>query len=87
MKLCFSNSKRQERVIAEPNNSKEVWEGINSFISEKNFKSLYTRYWQDSKSKVPVVVFDVGSHTEFFMLYGTQEELNDFILQTTKKQQ
>ena len=61
-KLWFSNSQGQERVIAEVHNFHEVFEQINSFLDAHNYKSYYTRiYEEDGRTKL-----DVGSWSEFF---------------------
>lgn len=66
MKLIFRNSKDEERVIAEPSNVEEVNEEINKFLKAHNFKSYYTRMWQENSR----LKFDFGSYTEFFYLEG-----------------
>ena len=64
MKLIFQNSRGEERVIAEPRNKKEAVKEINKFLDEHNFKSYYTRIWEENGR----LKYDVGSHTEFFFL-------------------
>ena len=66
MKLFFQNSIQQERLIAEPNNKEEVINVINEFLDDHNFKSYYTRVWEEEGR----LVFDVGSYSEFFFLEG-----------------
>ena len=69
MKLYFQNSRGEERLIAEPSNKEEVNKEINKFLDNHNFKSYYTRVWvADNK-----MIFDVGSHTEFFILKDWNE--------------
>lgn len=70
MKLFLQNSRDQERLIAEPSNREEVNKAINKFLDEHNFKSYYTRVWEENDR----LVFDVGSHTEFFILKGMSFE-------------
>ena len=66
MKLIFKNSRGKERVIAEPSTAEEIFKEINKFLDDHNFKSYYTRVWEeDGRLK-----FDVGSHTEFFYVEG-----------------
>ena len=66
MKLIFRNSKGKERIIAKPLNIDECFKEINKFLKEHNFKSYYTRMWEeDGRLKL-----DVGSHTEFFYIDG-----------------
>lgn len=64
MKLYFRGSNGKERVIAEPSNVDEVSKEIKKFINDHNFKSYYTRVWEENGR----LKFDVGSHTEFFYL-------------------
>ena len=64
MKLIFQNSRGEERVIAEPQNREEVHKEIKKFLDEHNFKSYYTRIWEENGR----LKYDVGSHTEFFFL-------------------
>ena len=70
MKLYFQNSHGIERLIAEPLNKEEVNNEINKFLDDHNFKSYYTRVWEADGR----LVFDVGSHTEFFILEGMSFE-------------
>ena len=70
MKLYFQNSRGVERLIAEPLNKQEVNKEINKFLDDHNFKSYYTRVWEEDGR----LVFDVGSHTEFFILEGMSFE-------------
>ena len=64
MKLIFQNSRGKERVIAEPQDKKEAVKEINKFLDDHNFKSYYTRIWEENGR----LKYDVGSHTEFFFL-------------------
>lgn len=74
MKLIFQNSEYEERVIANPSNIEEVTKEINKFLDDHNFKSYYTRVWEENGR----LKFDVGSHTEFFYLEGiTFKEYQD----------
>ena len=75
MTLYFENSRKQERVIAENLiTRKDVYKKINDFLNEHHFKSYYSRELYKSTE----VIFDVGSHTEFFHLKGTEEEVLNF---------
>ena len=69
-RLFFQNSKGEERLIAEPLNREEVNKEINKFLDDHNFKSYYTRVWTENGR----LIFDVGSHTEFFILEGMSFE-------------
>ena len=66
MKLFFQNSIQQERLIAEPNNKEEVIDAINKFLDDHNFKSYYTRVWEEEGR----LILDVGSWSEVFILDG-----------------
>ena len=70
MKLFFQNSRGKERVIAETSNREEVNKEIDKFLDAHNFKSYYTRVWEENGR----LIFDVGSHTEFFLLEGMSFE-------------
>lgn len=65
MKLYFENSIGQRRVIANPQTENEAYEIIDEFCEERNFKIYYIRTWRDDNG---LKIFDVGSHTEFFIL-------------------
>ena len=64
MKLYFQNSYGEERVIAEVQNEQEAYKEIKKFCEERNFKIYYTRSWMRNQNEK---VYDVGSHSEFFI--------------------
>lgn len=75
MRLIFQNSKHEERVVDEIANIEEVSKEINKFLKDHNFKSYYTRVWEENGR----LKFDVGSHSEFFYLEGiTFEEYSKY---------
>lgn len=85
MKLYFQNSKGEERLLAEVDSYNIASKKINEFLAEHNYESYYCRIFQEvdtplkqeDKTKVRYV-FDVGSHTEFFILeVETAEELKE----------
>lgn len=65
MKLYFRNSRGERRVIAEPETEQDAIKEIHKFCEERNFKIYYTRSWRDKEG---FMWYDVGSHTEFFIL-------------------
>ena len=65
MKLYFENSKGKRRIISKPKTEEDAFEFIHAFCEERDFRIYYTRTWRD---KDGLKVFDVGSHTEFFLL-------------------
>ncbi len=64
MKLYFQNKFDEEIIIAHPNNIDEAFLEIKKFLNEHHFKSYYTRIWKENNR----LIFDVGSHSEFFFL-------------------
>ena len=72
MKLYFEDRYEQLHLIAEVENDIEANKCIHKFIEEKNpnFKIYYIREWIND---LGMKVFDVGSHSEFFLLEGKNE--------------
>lgn len=66
MKLYFQNSDGVEREIARPKDIEEVHSIITDFLKMARFKSYYTKTMTDSRTNR--TIFDVGSHSEFFIL-------------------
>lgn len=65
MNLYFRDSYGRKRLLASNLNSKEdIWKHIQGFLDEHNFKSYYTRVWYADE----YTWYDVGSHTEYFMV-------------------
>lgn len=65
MNLYFRDSHGNKRLLASNINNKEgVFEYIQTFLDEHNFKSYYTRMWYADD----YTWYDVGSHTEYFMV-------------------
>jgi len=73
-----------EREICQPATYKEACHNISRFLLEHKFKSYYTRvqreydtpYVKATKTKIRYV-FDVGSHTEFFILDTCGETIDE----------
>lgn len=77
MKLTFINSQREERELGVFKNVEEVNKCIFKFLEDHNFTSHYTRI-SHLKTKF---VYDVGSWSEFFVLYNDDDvELNKYDL-------
>jgi len=72
MRLYFVRSNRERVPLGQVYNNHETGIIIKQFMDEHNFKSYYTRMWYEEKDKE--LWFDVGSHTEFFVV--TQVEPN-----------
>lgn len=66
MKLYFTRSAGDERLIGEPLNEDQATVMINNFLKEHNYKSYYTRnFISETTGRL---VFDVGRWSEFFEL-------------------
>lgn len=75
MNLYFSNSKKQERLIATPATEKEALSEMKKFCEERNFEIHYYRSWAVGDRRR---CYDVGSWSEFFYLeFPTEEEARD----------
>lgn len=61
--LYFIDSRGKYRLLHENVKEKEVYLLIQLFLDEHNFKSYYTRSWNTNEG----TMYDVGSHTEFFL--------------------
>ena len=70
MTLFFGNSERA-RCISHPQTIESVFEDINRFLKEKNYKSYYTRTYTLPNG---VVCYDVGSWSQFF--YSAESDLD-----------
>ena len=51
MIVYFRNSKGEDRVIGHASNYRDVNKIIKNFLEEKNFKSYYTRNWENDNKK------------------------------------
>lgn len=65
--LFFEDSKGERREIGCPMTEGEALGMINDFCKERNFTICYTRSWVTPNGEK---WYDVGSHTEFFVLAG-----------------
>ena len=63
--LYFQNSNGDRRKIGNPNSIDEVSNIISDFLKNHNYKSYYTRTWKNENGEI---CYDVGSHSEFFIL-------------------
>ena len=61
--LYFLASNGEKRLLAENVSYDEAWLVMSTFMKQHNFKSYYTRRWGVKDG----MMFDVGSHTEFFL--------------------
>lgn len=67
--VFFKNSRGERREIGKASSEKEAFKVIHQFLNDHKFKSYYTRSWISASNKLEKV-YDVGSHTEFFICYN-----------------
>ena len=67
--LYFIDSNNKYRVIASDVDRESAFIHIHAFLDNANFRCYYIRSWDTNEG----TMFDVGSHTEFF-LWGFHEE-------------
>lgn len=65
-KLYFERSNRRKLFLSEVADQSKALAAIYKFLDEHNYKRYYTRMWTDEDG---VQHYDVGSHSEFFLLY------------------
>ena len=68
--LYFQNSNGDRRKIGNPNSMDEVSDIISDFLKNHNYKSYYTRTWKNDNGEI---CYDVGSHSEFFILVDDKQ--------------
>ena len=79
MDLYFKRS-NGEKILLLPGASsfKEIFENIDNFLKDRNFKCYYKRV--NGTEKDDSVWIDVGSHTEFFIIKNTNwEEYKEYM--------
>lgn len=64
MKLYFKDSYGRRRMIDKPKTYNEANKMIYDFCKARDFRIYYIRNWIENGE----LVYDVGSHTEFFYL-------------------
>ena len=80
MKVLFEDRYGRYREIADVQNKQEVNKAISDFLERHNFKSYYTRNWIRETETEFYVVYDVGSHSEFFCVpFDDKNEAECFI--------
>lgn len=68
MRLIFQHSNGRETIVCNDATEDNVLTKINEFVAKlnPNYKVYYIREWQVKRG----IKYDVGSHTEFFLLEG-----------------
>lgn len=64
MKVYFKDSHGKKRLLKEVETKEDVWKVIQEFLDDHDFTSYYTRLWFTDG----YTWFDVGSHTEYFLV-------------------
>lgn len=66
MNLYFINSKQERQLITAYSSASRAISDIRKFVQRKNpgFQIYYTRCWETEEG----TMYDIGSHTEFFLL-------------------
>lgn len=64
MKVYFRDSHGKKRLLKEVTTKENAWKVIQEFMYDHNFKCYYTRLWFEDG----YTWYDVGSHTEFFLV-------------------
>lgn len=80
IKVIFKRSNGERVDLKVVNDTKEAFDVINEFLESHNFKSYYTRMWEEDG----MIKLDVGSYTEFFYLEPmdiSPQELRERILE------
>lgn len=70
MILYFKNSAGSKSIVSEPRTEKRALRDIRKFCKERNYEIPYIRFWDKSDGTLTTRTYDVGSHTEFFILEG-----------------
>lgn len=89
MNLYFIVPFKKKRLIASNlQDEKEISQQIKKFLDDHNFKSYYTRTWYENG----YTWYDVGSHTEFFIVdanlmeqYEDEQEEEKTLYNTTQR--
>lgn len=88
MNVYFRDSHGKKRLLEYVYTNEQVWKVIKKFLDDHNFTSYYTRTWFADG----YTWYDVGSHTEFFLVdenlmgqyENEQEEEKDILRVRTK---
>ena len=70
--LYFQRSNGEHRLLATGITEKDAYREMQKFMDDHNFKSYYTRSWEQDGVKW----YDVGSWTEFFKWTNEEVETN-----------
>ena len=71
MKLYFENSWGVRRLIGEPETRLGANKMVHDFCKARDFEVYYVRNWVEDGE----LFYDIGSHSEFFVLLPYEGEL------------
>lgn len=63
-KIYFEDRYGERRLIGARDTDEGVWQVINNFLAQHRYKVPYVRSWTDDEG----TWYDVGSHSEFFLI-------------------
>ena len=89
MNVYFRDSYGKRRLLEANVKDKEaVWKIIQKFLDDHNYKSYYTRVWYNEG----YTWYDVGSHTEYFLVdenmmeqYENEQEEEKTVYRTAQR--
>lgn len=75
MELFFRNSQNELKLVGKPKTEEEAFQMLKKYLYElnPNYKMYYCRTYVTPEG---TMIYDVGSHMEFFELQGYEENLN-----------
>lgn len=81
MKLYFEDKYARLKELANVKSRKDAGMVIADFLAQHNYKSYYTRNWvRTVRENLYYVVYDVGSHSEFFLVeFDTRDAADKFL--------
>ena len=73
MNVYFRDSNGKKRFLQNAPTEDFVWKIIKKFLDDHGFTSYYTRVWYDGE----YTWYDVGSHTEYFLVDDNLMEVHE----------
>ena len=71
MTLYFQDHYGDLREIAQVSGEAEAMKRIHAFCDERNFTIYYVRTWTAPVNGREMTIYDVGSHSEYFLVDRT----------------
>lgn len=86
MKLHFEDKNGKLEEIAEVQTKETASEKIHSFLEKYNYNPYSIRMWVEKEEAATYVVYDVGSHSEFFKVeFDSVDAAQNFLVQTCSR--